>query len=76
MSNFGTNPNNVGMFVYKPKSLPAKPALVVALHYCTGTAQAYYQGTKYAQIAEQKGERLDQLRETGLNVRRLLRSVR
>jgi poly(hydroxyalkanoate) depolymerase family esterase len=28
---------------------------VLALHYCTGTAQAYYQSTKYAQLAETHG---------------------
>ena len=31
-SNFGTNPNNVQMFVYKPKNVAANPALIVASH--------------------------------------------
>ena len=34
ISNFGTNPNNIGMFVYKPKNVKANPALIVASH-CT-----------------------------------------
>ena len=31
-SGFGTNENGVGMFVYKPKNVAAKPALLVASH--------------------------------------------
>lgn len=51
--NWGANPTNVGFFYYKPPSLPAKPALIVAMHYCTGTAQAYFSGTQYANLADQ-----------------------
>ncbi|KAH9944358.1 alpha/beta-hydrolase [Epithele typhae] len=54
-SNFGTNPNNVQMFVYKPKKVATKPALIVASHYCQGTAQAYFSGSKFAQLAETYG---------------------
>ena len=32
MTNFGSNPSNVGMFVYKPARVAAKPALIVASH--------------------------------------------
>ncbi|KIO27858.1 carbohydrate-binding module family 1 protein [Tulasnella calospora MUT 4182] len=49
---FGTNPNNVGFYYYKPANLPAKPALIVAIHYCTGSAQAYFSGTQYANLAD------------------------
>ena len=31
-SNFGTNPNNVAMYVYKPKKVAANPPLIVASH--------------------------------------------
>nr|BBL86735.1 acetylxylan esterase [Irpex lacteus] len=54
-SNFGTNPNNVQMFVYKPKNVAANPPLIVASHYCSGTAQAYFTGSKFAQLAETYG---------------------
>lgn len=37
--NIGANPNNVGMFVYKPSKLASPTPLIVAIHYCTGTAQ-------------------------------------
>lgn len=55
VTNFGTNPTNVGMFVYKPASVASKPALIVAMHYCTGTAQAYFSGTQYANLADTHG---------------------
>jgi hypothetical protein len=31
-SNFGTNPNNVAMYVYKPKKVATNPPLIVASH--------------------------------------------
>lgn len=34
ISNFGPNPNNVQMYVYKPAKVASKPALIVASH-CT-----------------------------------------
>ena len=37
--NIGPNPNNVGMFVYTPTTVASNPALIVAIHYCTGSAQ-------------------------------------
>ncbi|KAH9940452.1 acetyl xylan esterase [Epithele typhae] len=55
ITNFGTNPNNVGMYVYKPARVASKPALIVASHYCSGTAQAYYTGSKFAQLSETYG---------------------
>ncbi|KAJ6524329.1 Alpha/Beta hydrolase protein [Mycena capillaripes] len=45
VTNFGSNPTNVGMFVYKPTTVKAKPAVIVAIHYCGGTAQAYFTGS-------------------------------
>lgn len=53
ISNFGSNPTNVRAHVYRPPSLVSKPALIVALHYCTGTGQAYFSGTQYANLADQ-----------------------
>ena len=55
VSNFGTNPSNVRMYIYVPDTLPANPAVIVAIHYCTGTAQAFYGGTQYATLADQHG---------------------
>ncbi|KAH9859137.1 acetyl xylan esterase [Lenzites betulinus] len=55
ITNFGENPNNVGMFVFKPAKLQAKPPLIIASHFCTGTAQIYFSNSKFAQLAETFG---------------------
>ncbi|EIW63589.1 acetyl xylan esterase [Trametes versicolor FP-101664 SS1] len=55
ISNFGPNPNNVAVYVYKPARVQSKPPLIVASHFCTGTAQAYFSGSKFAQLAETYG---------------------
>ncbi|KAG6870107.1 hypothetical protein C0992_001011, partial [Termitomyces sp. T32_za158] len=55
ITNFGSNPTNVGIFLYRPPNVAASPALIVAIHYCQGTAQAYFSGTQYANLADQHG---------------------
>ncbi|KAF4312126.1 Esterase PHB depolymerase [Botryosphaeria dothidea] len=55
VTNYGANPANVPMYIYVPDKLATKPGIIVAVHYCTGTAQAYYNGSPYAQLAEQYG---------------------
>lgn len=55
VSNFGSNPTNVGMFLYKPAKLASPTPLIIAMHYCSGTAQAYFQGTQYANLADTHG---------------------
>ncbi|KZT01302.1 carbohydrate esterase family 1 protein [Laetiporus sulphureus 93-53] len=55
ITDFGTNPNNVAMYVYKPAQVAANPPLLVAMHYCTGTAEAYYSGSKFAELSETYG---------------------
>ncbi|KAH9483349.1 putative acetylxylan esterase A [Psilocybe cubensis] len=54
-ANFGSNPTNVKMYVYKPTAVATPTPLIVAMHYCTGTAQAYFSGTSLAQLADQHG---------------------
>ncbi|TFK51194.1 acetylxylan esterase A [Heliocybe sulcata] len=49
------NPTNVGMYVYIPNNLASSPGLILAIHYCQGSAQAYYTGSPYAQLAEEYG---------------------
>jgi len=53
VTNFGDNPSGALMYIYVPDNIQANPAVVVAMHYCSGTAQAYYQGTAWAQLSEQ-----------------------
>ncbi|OIW23920.1 carbohydrate esterase family 1 protein [Coniochaeta ligniaria NRRL 30616] len=55
VDNFGANTSGTKMYIYVPAKLAARPPVIVAIHYCTGTAQAYYSGTPYAQLAEQYG---------------------
>ncbi|KAJ8081734.1 hypothetical protein PM082_007580 [Marasmius tenuissimus] len=55
VTNFGSNPTGVQMFVYKPSQLAHPTPLIVAMHYCTGTAQAYFSGTQYANQADTHG---------------------
>lgn len=55
VSDYGSNPAGVPMYVYVPRALASKPGVIVAIHYCTGTAQAYYSGSPYAQLAETYG---------------------
>lgn len=55
VTSFGNAPTAAGFYIYVPKKLAASPGVVVAVHYCTGTAQAYYTGSPYATLAEQYG---------------------
>ena len=52
VTNFGANPSNLQMYVYRPDNLPAHPGLLVAVHYCTGSGPALYSGTKFAALAD------------------------
>lgn len=55
VTNFGANTSGTKMYIYVPSKLAASPPIIVAIHYCTGTAQGYYNGSPYAQLADQKG---------------------
>ncbi|MBO0867979.1 MAG: PHB depolymerase family esterase [Micromonosporaceae bacterium] len=44
VTNFGNNPSNLNMYIYVPDRVAARPALLVAIHYCTGTASALFSG--------------------------------
>jgi poly(hydroxyalkanoate) depolymerase family esterase len=55
VTNFGTNPSGLRMHLYVPDNRPARPAIVVAVHYCTGTGPAFHSGTEFARLADQHG---------------------
>ncbi len=57
VTDFGTNPTNLGMYVYAPDSLAAKPALLVLVHYCGGSAGGIFNGNghDYATAADRYG---------------------
>jgi acetylxylan esterase len=46
------NPNTVGFYIYVPDNIGSNPALLVAAHYCGGTANAFYSGTTYKNLAD------------------------
>ena len=57
VTNFGNNPSNLNMYIYVPNNVAAKPALLVAIHYCTGSASALFNGGfhDYVTAADQYG---------------------
>ncbi|KAK3382560.1 putative cellulose binding protein [Lasiosphaeria ovina] len=55
VTSFGPNTSGAKMFIYVPDKLAANPPIVVAIHYCSGTAQAYYSGSPYARLADIHG---------------------
>ncbi|WP_433718015.1 extracellular catalytic domain type 1 short-chain-length polyhydroxyalkanoate depolymerase [Actinoplanes sp. CA-051413] len=55
VTSFGTNPTNLRMHLYVPDRLPPNPALLVAVHYCTGSGPAFYSGTSFASLADRYG---------------------
>jgi len=55
ITGFGTNPTNLRMHLYVPDRLAARPAILVAVHYCSGSGPAFYSGTQYASLADQYG---------------------
>src|SRR4051794_36316688 len=52
---FGSNPGGLGMSLFVPDSLPSRPAVLVAVHYCTGSAQAMYDGSQFDELATRYG---------------------
>jgi len=55
VTGFGANPTNLRMHLYVPDRLPPNPALLVAVHYCTGSGPAFYSGTSFASLADRYG---------------------
>ncbi|WP_315098028.1 PHB depolymerase family esterase [uncultured Cellulomonas sp.] len=55
VSSFGSNPGGLGMSLFVPDSLPAKPAVLVVVHWCTGSAQAIYDGGQFDELATRYG---------------------
>jgi poly(hydroxyalkanoate) depolymerase family esterase len=55
VTGFGANPTGLRMYTYVPTTLPANPAVLVAVHYCTGSGPAFYSGTEFASLADRYG---------------------
>ncbi|TQS33556.1 hypothetical protein Golomagni_06095, partial [Golovinomyces magnicellulatus] len=52
ITDFGDNPTATKFYIYVPDKLQSSPSVIVALHYCGGTADAYYTNTEYKTYAE------------------------
>lgn len=50
---FGPNPTNLKMFLYVPDNIGVRPAVMVGVHWCHGTAQNFYSGNQYRSLANQ-----------------------
>ncbi|KAI8934972.1 hypothetical protein NX059_008638 [Plenodomus lindquistii] len=55
VTSYGPAPTKAGFYIYVPKKLASAPGIVVAIHYCTGSAQSYFSGSPYSSLAEQYG---------------------
>jgi acetylxylan esterase len=55
VTGFGTNPSSLRMFVYVPDTVAARPAVVVAPHYCHGDGPAFFNGSGLAPQADRYG---------------------
>jgi poly(hydroxyalkanoate) depolymerase family esterase len=55
VTGFGDNPSNISMYLYTPDVIASRPAILVACHWCHGTAQAIYNGSRYASVADKNG---------------------
>ncbi|KAK7464375.1 hypothetical protein VKT23_006542 [Stygiomarasmius scandens] len=54
ITDFGSNPTNIGMYAYIPEGITTNPGLIVALHYCTGSANAFFDLSRYDTLADRK----------------------
>jgi poly(hydroxyalkanoate) depolymerase family esterase len=52
VSNFGSNPGNLNMYVYRPDGLGSGAPVVVALHGCSQDANAYYTHSGWPKYAD------------------------
>jgi poly(hydroxyalkanoate) depolymerase family esterase len=55
VTNFGSNPGGMEMYVYVPNSHPANPAIVLAMHGCGGSGPQFYSSSEFASLADRYG---------------------
>ncbi|WP_036372038.1 PHB depolymerase family esterase [Micromonospora sp. ATCC 39149] len=55
VTNFGANPSNLRMYLYVPDNVAPRPGLLVAVHYCTGTGPAFFNGAQFDELANRYG---------------------
>jgi acetylxylan esterase len=57
VTGFGANPTNLNMYVYVPNNVAPQPALLVLVHYCSGSASGIFNGNgrDYVTAADRYG---------------------
>ncbi|MEV0944963.1 PHB depolymerase family esterase [Micromonospora wenchangensis] len=57
VTGFGNNPTNLNMYLYAPSTLAARPALLLLVHYCGGSASGIFNGNghDYVTAADRYG---------------------
>jgi len=55
VNDFNAGPTKVGMYVYVPKTLTKPAPIIVAVHHCQGTAQAYSSESQLMPKADKLG---------------------
>ncbi|GIM90041.1 hypothetical protein Ato02nite_018340 [Paractinoplanes toevensis] len=57
VTGFGNNPTNLNMYVYVPNNVAPKPALLLLVHYCSGSAGGIFNGNghDYVTAADRYG---------------------
>jgi poly(hydroxyalkanoate) depolymerase family esterase len=55
ITDFGDNPGSTKMFLYTPEKLVTNPPILVAIHWCSGTANAIYTSNNFSPLADQFG---------------------
>ncbi|WP_433074443.1 extracellular catalytic domain type 1 short-chain-length polyhydroxyalkanoate depolymerase [Dactylosporangium sp. CA-052675] len=57
VTGFGNNPTNLGMYIYVPARPASRPALLVLVHYCGGSASGIFNGNghDYVTAADRYG---------------------
>jgi len=55
VTDFNAGPTKAGMYVYIPTTQLKPAPIILAIHYCSGTAQKYFAGSNYASLADTHG---------------------
>ncbi|HXR73089.1 PHB depolymerase family esterase, partial [Actinocrinis sp.] len=55
ITNFGTNPTGLQMYLYVPNNVKPNPSILLALHGCQGSGPYLYSSTDFGSLADQYG---------------------
>lgn len=55
ITNFGTNPTGLGMYLYVPNNVKPNPPILLAMHGCQGSGPYMYSSTDFGSQADQYG---------------------